>query len=125
MKRILSIAALGVALFCAAAGSQAKAPVRFDITLQDESGIETHILSGVMGSETQRLDMAAGIVEIQPPATDAEPAVLKLYAKQNGKLALLHTARIMGQNEARIGYLLCGATVTYYSPKPDQLGVCP
>jgi hypothetical protein len=117
--------AIGLTLTSAGFASQPISSVTYDITIQDDSGVETRTISVPNGGAVQRLKIVTGLVEIHPPASDKGAVLLKLYIPKDGKPFLAHTATIAEQHEIKVAYSLCDGTVTFHSPKPVHLTMCP
>jgi hypothetical protein len=117
---------LGFALLCdsLAHAAQPDASSTYDITVQDNSGIERQTLVIPFGGEVQRLKMAAGFIEIQPATSGEGAARLKLYVQKNGEPFLVHSAEISDLKKVKVAYSLCDGEVTFYSPRPANLAKC-
>ncbi len=120
MRTLVLLAATAVFSHAAAAD------ITYDITVQNENGIELHTLTLPLSGPTQTLLMARGVVEVTPPGQQEGPSIVKLYAAGRTASEALHTARIARPQDdtIRIAYSICGATVTFHSPAPDKLEGC-
>lgn len=107
-----------------ALAAQPAASSIYDITVQDDSGVERQTLIIPFGGEVQQLKMADGFIEIQPATSGEGAARLKLYVQKNGEPFLAHFAEISDLKEVKVAYSLCDGIVTFYSPRPANLAKC-
>lgn len=109
-----------------AAVAKSKSAPTYEVTLIDAFGTETQSLSVPAGTPMRVVDMVGGYVEIAPAKSASAPSALSFYANVRGMPALLHSAKIVASPEkpVQVAYLLCGAAVTYYSPRPAKLPKC-
>lgn len=98
----------------------------FEVTLVDELGVETQTLSLPAGNPPRIMDMVGGFLEIAPAKSASAPSALSFYLTSRGTPVVAHSANIVasGGKPIQVAYLVCGAAVTYYSPRPAKLPKC-
>lgn len=98
----------------------------YEVTLVDSVRSETQSLSLPAGGSPKILDMAGGFLEIAPPRSASGASGVSLYLNVGGKPVMLHNAQIVAAPEKpiQVAYLVCGAAVTYYSPRPAKMPKC-
>lgn len=100
------------------------ASATYQISVQNELGIEK--TSRILPSDGQvhTLPMAGAIVEITTPAKKSAITELRLYS-DTSEHQLLHTARIGGSAlPISVAYSICDGRVTFMSPAPVLSGPC-
>ena len=96
----------------------------YQISVQNEIGIETAQQILPSDGRVHTLPMAGATVEITTPSDTSSVATLRLYS-DTAERKLLHTARISGRAlPVRVGYSLCNDRVEFMSPSPDLKGAC-
>lgn len=126
MKSVLHAALIVSVLSSQAAMAGAKGSVTYEVALQNAHGVERRSVTLAPGGQPHRLSMAGGIVELTPPGRHADRAVIRLFSDDAAHPVLLHTASIGGMSSAplRLAYTVCGKSVRFESPAPEQLAPC-
>jgi hypothetical protein len=122
--RKLSLLAGLVAISAGVNATPPASSASYQISVQNEIGIETalHVLPS--DGRMHTLPMAGATVEITTPSDTSAVAELKLYS-DTAERKLLHTARISGRAlPVRVAYSLCNDRVKFMSQAPELKGAC-
>jgi hypothetical protein len=127
MKYGISVLLLSATLSAQAGPADVNASMTYNITLQNQVGIDQQTVAATIGSETRELKMVGGVVQISPPTATGGQSVIRFYAANGADRVLMHTANITSASgkPLRIAYTLCGQSLRFQSPAPEKLETCP
>lgn len=115
-----------LALIALSATAHAAGPTTtYEITLRNEVGQETQIVTLPSGGAARELTMAGGVLTVTPPAAEGEPSMIRLFSAGTAA-APRHTARHGAPPEGivRVAYTVCGSALVYQSPTPADVMSC-
>jgi hypothetical protein len=127
MKYCVAAVLLTASWAVQAGSTNADASVTYNIALQNEYGVERQTVTLPVGGALYRLNMAGGVVEIDPPGPGDERSLVKLFTDNAAAPVLLHTTHIetSAEKPLEIAYTMCGRQVRFQSPTPEKLEKCP
>src|SRR5262245_7243113 len=113
-----------MAILVAAQADTHATSVTYQISVQNEYGVETAQRVFPSDGKLHTWPMVGAIVEITTPSDTSAVMELRLYADM-AERKLLHTARLSGNAPpVRVAYSLCDGQVTFMSPAPTLTGPC-